>query len=153
MDYVAHAEALVEVGPDQVWQSLTSREPRPEIMFGARTTTDWVPGRPIIWAGEWHGRTFEDKGELLEVEPPHRLVVTHFSPMSGQQDVPDDYHRLVYGSRRSRVVLEWFSSRTTTTPRSRLNTAPTTGARCSMGSSGWPKAQSAEAPSDRVAGT
>jgi hypothetical protein len=33
---------------------------------------------------------------VLEVDPPHRLVVTHFSPMSGQLDVPENYHRLMY---------------------------------------------------------
>jgi len=96
MDHVAHAEVLVEAPPERVWQALTSGKPRPEIMFGARTTTDWRPGSPIRWTGEWQGHAFEDKGQVLEVESPHRLVVTHFSPMSGQQDVPENYHRLVY---------------------------------------------------------
>jgi hypothetical protein len=30
------------------------------------------------------------------VEPERRLVVTHFSPMSGQEDVPENYHRITY---------------------------------------------------------
>jgi hypothetical protein len=30
------------------------------------------------------------------VEPQRRLVVTHFSPMSGQEDVPENYHTLTY---------------------------------------------------------
>ena len=28
--------------------------------------------------------------------PEERLVVTHFSPMSGQDDVPENYHRVTY---------------------------------------------------------
>ena len=33
---------------------------------------------------------------MLEVEEPRRLVVTHFSPMTGQPDVPENYHTLRY---------------------------------------------------------
>lgn len=29
-------------------------------------------------------------------DPERRLKVTHFSPMSGQEDVPDNYHTLTY---------------------------------------------------------
>ena len=96
MDHVARAEVLVSAPPERVWEVLTSPETRPEIMFGARTVTDWRPGHPITWSGQWQGHAFEDKGEVLQVEPARRLVVTHFSPMSGQPDVPENYHRLEY---------------------------------------------------------
>ena len=29
-------------------------------------------------------------------DPERRLKVTHFSPMSGQEDVPENYHTLTY---------------------------------------------------------
>ena len=96
MDHVARAEVLIGAPPERIWDVLTSPEPRPEIMFGARTVTDWQPGHPITWSGQWQGHAFEDKGEVLQVEPARRLVVTHFSPMSGQPDVPESYHRLEY---------------------------------------------------------
>ncbi|MGV8979482.1 MAG: SRPBCC family protein [Cellulomonas sp.] len=96
MDHVARAELVVNAPPERVWDVLTSPEPRPEIMFGARTVTDWQPGHPISWRGEWDGQAFEDKGEVVHVEAPRRLVVTHFSPMSGQPDVPESFHRLEY---------------------------------------------------------
>ena len=38
----------------------------------------------------------KDKGMVVKVEPEHRLEVTHFSPLSGQEDVPANYHTLVY---------------------------------------------------------
>lgn len=110
MDYVAHAEVTIAAPPERVWDVLTSSEARPELMFGARTVTDWQPGHPITWSGEWEGHAFEDKGEVVVVEPPRRLVVTHFSPMSGQPDLPESYHRLEYVLEPvddgTRVVLE-----------------------------------------------
>ena len=110
MDHVARAEVLIGAPAERVWDVLTSPEPRPEIMFGARTVSDWQPGHRITWSGQWQGHPFEDKGEVLEVERPHRLVVTHFSPMSGQRDVPESYHRLRYllepVGEGTRVVLE-----------------------------------------------
>ena len=110
VDHVARAEVLVGAPPERVWEVLTGPEPRPEIMFGARTSTDWVPGHRITWSGEWQGHAFEDHGEVVDVEPGRRLVVTHFSPMSGLPDVPESYHRLEYVVEPvdggTRVVLE-----------------------------------------------
>jgi uncharacterized protein YndB with AHSA1/START domain len=65
-------------------------------MFGSRVTTDWKPGSSIVWKGEYEGKPYEDKGEILEVEPERRLRMTHFSPRSGDEDVPENYHTLTY---------------------------------------------------------
>ena len=32
----------------------------------------------------------------MEIEPNKRLKVTHFSPLSGQEDIPENYHTLLY---------------------------------------------------------
>ena len=95
-DHIAHAQVHIEATPDEVWSVLTSAEPRPEVMFGARTVTDWHVGSDIRWQGEWDGKPFEDRGEVLEVDRPHRLRVTHYSPLSGQPDEPASYHTLEY---------------------------------------------------------
>jgi len=65
-------------------------------MFGAQVETDWAQGSRILWKGEYEGKAYEDKGEIVEIDPNRRLTVTHFSPLSGQEDVPDSYHTLVY---------------------------------------------------------
>ena len=41
-------------------------------------------------------KRYEDKGEIVEIKPARRLKVTHFSPLSGQEDVPENYHTLTY---------------------------------------------------------
>ena len=65
-------------------------------MAGTEVSTDWRVGSPITWRGEMNGTAYEDKGEILEIEPERRLKVTHFSPLSGQEDAPENYHTLVY---------------------------------------------------------
>ena len=58
--------------------------------------TDWKPGSPITWKGEYEGKKYEDKGEILEIEQERRLKVTHFSPLSGEEDSPENYHTIVF---------------------------------------------------------
>jgi uncharacterized protein YndB with AHSA1/START domain len=78
-------------------------------MFGSQVETDWQRGSAIVWRGEYEGKKYEDKGEILEIEPERRLKMTHFSPLGGQDDVPENYHTLVYElegrGQKTRVLL------------------------------------------------
>lgn len=96
MDHVATAETDISASPAQVWQALTDPEQIQKYMMGASVETDWKPGSSIVWRGEWEGKPFEDKGKVVALEPDRRLELTHFSPMSGAEDVPESYHTLVY---------------------------------------------------------
>jgi hypothetical protein len=45
--------------------------------------------------GEYDGKSFEDKGEILAIEPAKRLCFSHFggtSGTSGKPDGPENYH-------------------------------------------------------------
>ena len=95
-DHVATAESEIDAPPSRVWAALTDPEQIKKYMFGSQVETDWRPGSPIVWKGEYEGKRYEDKGEIVEFEPERRLKVTHFSPLSGQEDVPENYHTLVY---------------------------------------------------------
>ena len=94
--FVATAETEINASPAQVWAALTDPKLIKRYMFGSEVVTDWQPGSPIVWRGEYEGQAYEDKGEIVEIEPERRLKVTHFSPLSGQPDVPENYHTLVY---------------------------------------------------------
>jgi uncharacterized protein YndB with AHSA1/START domain len=98
---VATAETEIYAPAGKVWRALTDPDEIQKYMFGSRVETDWKPGSRITWKGEYEGKKFEDKGEVLEVVPERRLRVTHFSPLSGQADVPENYHTLVYELKES----------------------------------------------------
>jgi uncharacterized protein YndB with AHSA1/START domain len=95
-DHVATAQAEIDAPGERVWDALTDPEQIEQYMFGSRVSTDWKPGSPILWKGEYAGKAYEDKGKIVEVERPRRLALTHFSPLSGLEDRPENYHTLVY---------------------------------------------------------
>ena len=88
----AHASIRIAAGPERVWRALVDPDQVREYMFGAEVRSDWREGSPITWSGEWKGKQFEDKGEILEVAPARRLRYTHYSPLTGEPDVPSSYH-------------------------------------------------------------
>jgi len=95
-DSIATAEVDISASPSQVWLALTDPQQIAKYLFGSKVTATWEPGSEITWEGEYDGRSYRDHGEVVEVEPARRLVVTHFSPLTGQPDVPENYHRVTY---------------------------------------------------------
>jgi uncharacterized protein YndB with AHSA1/START domain len=93
---IVTARVEISASPDQVWHALTDPDLISQYFFGSRVETTWEPGAPITWSGEFNGHAYQDKGEIVDVVPGQRLVVTHFSPMTGQEDVPENYHRISY---------------------------------------------------------
>jgi uncharacterized protein YndB with AHSA1/START domain len=82
--------------PERVWRALTDPSEIRQYFFGTDVVTDWRVGSPIRWRGEWKGKPYEDRGQVLEFEPPTRLAVSHFSPLTGAPDVPENYHTVTY---------------------------------------------------------
>lgn len=91
---IATADVDISASPGQVWTALTDPVLIEKYMFGAEVETTWEPGTPITWRGEYDGKQYEDKGEVLECVPEQKLTVTHFSPLTGQEDRPENYHRV-----------------------------------------------------------
>ena len=95
-DHVATATIEIDASQDAVWTALTEPEQIAKYMFGSQVVTDWQTGSPIVWKGEYEGKKYEDKGEVVEIEPERRLKVTHFSPLTGEEDIPENYHTVLY---------------------------------------------------------
>lgn len=94
--FTASAQTDVAATPERVWAALTEPEQIAAYLQGSRVTTTWQVGSPITWDGEYDGHSYQDKGEVLTYDEPHVLAVTHYSPMMGQPDEPQNYHTLVY---------------------------------------------------------
>jgi hypothetical protein len=65
-------------------------------MFGADVVSDWVAGSAIVWKGEWQGKPYEDKGVILQLDKERLLEYSHFSPLMGKPDVPENYHTVEF---------------------------------------------------------
>lgn len=94
--HVATARIEIDAPPERVWEALTEPEQVKEYMFGADVESDFRAGSPITWSGEWEGKPFTDKGEVIAAEPGRLLELTHYSPTSGKEDRPENYHRVRY---------------------------------------------------------
>jgi uncharacterized protein YndB with AHSA1/START domain len=94
--YVATSTITIDASRERVWAVLTDPDAAKEFMFGTDLDTDWTVGSPIRWRGVWEGKSYEDYGVILEFEPGRRLVNTHFSPLSGEDDVPENHHTLTW---------------------------------------------------------
>ncbi len=92
----AEARTTINAPISAVWQALTDPAIIKQYFFGTNVVTDWKVGSPIYYRGEWQGRSYEDKGVVLEVEPGRKLVTTHWSPLSGVPDLPENYHTVTY---------------------------------------------------------
>ncbi|HUY74742.1 MAG TPA: SRPBCC family protein [Candidatus Dormibacteraeota bacterium] len=79
-----------------VWDALTEPEMVRQYMHGTNLLTDWKEGSPISWKGEWKGNSYEDKGTVLAVKPQQFLKYTHWSPMGGSEDKPENYRTVTY---------------------------------------------------------
>lgn len=97
--FVATATTEVAATPERVWAALTDPTQIADYMQGSRVTTTWEVGSTITWDGEYDGRAYQDKGEVLRYDEPNVLSVTHYSPMMGEPDEPGNYHTLVYNLR------------------------------------------------------
>ena len=93
---VATAAVSITARPDQVWHALTDPTLIKRYMFGSDVTSDWKVGGAITYAGEYEGKRYEDHGTILELAPGELLRLTHFSPLSGKPDVPENYHTITY---------------------------------------------------------
>ena len=94
--YIAEATTTVHAPVSKVWQALVNPEIIKQYLFNTDVISDWKVGSPIIYRGEWEGKPFEDKGKILEIEPEKILKSTHWSPLSGVPDTPENYHTVTY---------------------------------------------------------
>ena len=80
----------------EVWHALTDRETIKKYFFGTEAISDWEEGSSLVFRGEWEGKTYEDKGTILEAIPGEMLKYDYWSGFSGLEDSPENYSVVTY---------------------------------------------------------
>lgn len=87
------AQSIVINAPiEKIWDALVNPDLIKQYMFGTNVMSEWKEGSAITWKGEWQGKAYEDKGVILKLDKPHLLKYSHFSPLTGEPDLPENYH-------------------------------------------------------------
>jgi len=81
---------------NKVWDALTKPEIIKQYFFNTNTFTDWKLGSPIKFKGEWEGKSYEDKGTILDIEKNKLIKYDYWSSMSGIEDKPENYAIITY---------------------------------------------------------
>jgi uncharacterized protein YndB with AHSA1/START domain len=68
-------EIYIRTTPERLWEAITDCEIRAKYHFGVQVTSDWTPGARID-LGSPNAPGPLGEGEVLEVDPPRRLVHT-----------------------------------------------------------------------------
>ena len=64
---------FIRTTPERLWTALTDREFTAQYWFGASCESAWTAGSP--WALRYADGRLADSGEILESDPPRRLVI------------------------------------------------------------------------------
>ena len=66
-------ETYIRTSPEKLWAALTKPEFSRQYWFGMHMSSDWKPG--AAWQLIFSDGRVADVGEVLEVDPPRRLVI------------------------------------------------------------------------------
>ena len=68
-------EIYIRATPERIWQALTDSELVKRYYFGSVIESDFKPGSPIVYRQPDGGR-IDIEGEIVEADPPRRMVHT-----------------------------------------------------------------------------
>lgn len=87
----------IEAPASTVWDVLTNPLQTKKYMFGCETVSDWKPGSPLLWKGEYEGKEMVFvKGDIVEIRPNEYLAYTTIDPNSDIDDTSANYLTVTY---------------------------------------------------------
>ncbi len=87
---------VIKAKTEEVWHALTDRETIKKYFFGTEAISDWKVGSTLIFQGEWEGKSYQDKGNILAAEPGKLLQYDYWSGFSGLEDRAENYSIVTY---------------------------------------------------------
>jgi uncharacterized protein YndB with AHSA1/START domain len=83
--HIAEATTTINASVSRVWEALTNPKLIKQYLFGADVISDWKEGSTILYKGIYEGKTYEDKGSVLKVEPEKLLLITQDNNSSEEE--------------------------------------------------------------------
>lgn len=93
---IASGTVAIQASHEKIWEVLTQPEYIRVYLFGTAVKTDWAAGSPITFEGNYQGKTYLDKGNVLENKPNERLQYNYWSGFPGLEDTPENYSLVTY---------------------------------------------------------
>jgi len=98
---IGNVSIEINAPKSRVWQALIDPEQIQKYLFGTKTICDWKEGSPIKFTGTWEGKSYEDKGTIIQIESERILKYSYWSSFSGQPDIPENYQIVTYELKES----------------------------------------------------
>jgi len=94
--YTANSKIKINAGASTVWDAITNPKVIKKYLHGTNAVSDWKVGSPIIFKGEWNGKTYEDKGTILRAETQRLLEYSWWSSLRDLEDKPENYAKVTF---------------------------------------------------------
>ncbi len=84
---------LINASSGEVWKSITTPVLMKEWLYDTpvEVISDWKESSPLIFKGTWHNKPYEDKGNIVGLEPESRFSYSYWSHLSQLPDEPENY--------------------------------------------------------------
>ena len=86
-------EIYIRTTPDRLWRAITDGADTARYYYGTSVSSTWQVGAPLTYA--YPDGTIAAEGEVLEVDPPRRLVTTFHAVWDDEVRV-DRPHRMIW---------------------------------------------------------
>lgn len=87
----------IKAPASRVWDALVNPEQTKKYMFGCETVSEWQPGSPLLWRGEYEGKEMVFvKGIVIEIRPLEFLKYTVIDPNAAMEDIPENHLNVSY---------------------------------------------------------
>ena len=93
---IGHSSVTIKAPASKIWEALTDPAIIKKWFYGTNTKTSWKPGTPISFEGNWEGKSYIDKGTVIDVRPQTLVKYSYWSSLSGIEDKPENYATITY---------------------------------------------------------
>jgi uncharacterized protein YndB with AHSA1/START domain len=106
---------VLNATPERVWEALTHPGMTKEYLFNCEVKSDWNKGSELRWTGDYHGRTVDEHGEILDLIPGRLIKYSGFDrlaegDLAGGRNMYITHELIPYGSSQTKLLtmLEHF---------------------------------------------